>query len=91
MEVPRARGQADQEIRQAEGYAIDRVNRARGEASRFEQLHDEYRKAPSVTRQRIYIETLSQVLPKVGRKLIIDENTRNLVPLLQLGKGGGAQ
>jgi len=91
MEVPRARGQADQEIRQAEGYAIDRVNRARGEASRFEQLHDEYRKSPSVTRQRIYIETLSQVLPKIGRKLIIDENTRNLVPLLQLGKGGGAQ
>ena len=91
MEVPRARGQADQEIRQAEGYAIDRVNRARGEASRFEQLHNEYRKSPAVTRQRIYIETLSQVLPKIGRKLIIDENTRNLVPLLQLGKGGGSQ
>lgn len=91
MEVPRARGRADQEIRQAEGYAIDRVNRARGEASRFEQLHNEYRKSPAVTRQRIYIETLSQVLPKIGRKLIIDENTRNLVPLLQLGKGGGSQ
>ena len=91
MEVPRARGRADQEIAQAEGYAIDRVNRARGEASRFEQLHAEYRKSPAVTRQRIYIETLSQVLPKVGRKLIIDEKAKNLIPLLQLGKGGVSQ
>ena len=91
MEVPRARGRADQEIRQAEGYAIDRVNRARGEASRFEQLYAEYRKAPEVTRQRIYIETLSQVLPKVGRKLIIDKDAKNLVPLLQLGQGGTGQ
>jgi membrane protease subunit HflK len=91
LEVPRARGRADQEISQAEGYAIDRVNRARGEASRFEQLYAEYRKAPEVTRQRIYIETMSQVLPKVGRKFIIDENTKGLIPFLQLGKGGVGQ
>ena len=91
LEVPRARGRADQEISQAEGYAIDRVNRARGEASRFEQLYAEYRRAPEVTRQRIYIETMSQVLPKVGRKFIIDENTKGLIPFLQLGKGGVGQ
>jgi membrane protease subunit HflK len=91
LEVPRARGQADQEISQAQGYAIDRVNRARGEASRFEQLYAEYRRAPEVTRQRIYIETMSQVLPKVGRKFIIDENTKGLIPFLQLGKGGVGQ
>ncbi len=86
LAVPRARGEAEQTIRQAEGYSVDRVNRARGEAERFKAVHAEYRKAPEVTRRRIYLETLGQVLPNVGRKLIVDENTGNLVPLLQLGK-----
>lgn len=86
LEVPRARGEADQTIRQAEGYAIDRVNRAEGEASRFRQLYEEYRKAPEVTRRRIYIETLAQVLPKVKRKLIVDKESQNIIPLLQIGK-----
>ena len=76
---------------QAEGYSIDRVNRAQGEASRFRDLHAEYRRAPQVTRRRIYIETLNAVLPKVGRKLIVDENSQNIVPLLQLGREGSGQ
>jgi len=90
-DVPRARGAAEQQISQAEGYAIDRVNRAKGEASRFDQLYAEYRRAPEVTRRRIYIETLNRVLPKVGRKLIMNTDFQNIVPLLQLGKEGTGQ
>ena len=90
-DVPRARGAAEQQISQAEGYAIDRVNRAKGEASRFDQLYAAYRRAPEVTRRRIYIETLNRVLPKVGRKLIMNKDFQNIVPLLQLGKEGTGQ
>ena len=84
-DIPRARGEAEQQISQAQGYAIDRINRARGEASRFDQLYAEYRRAPEVTRRRIYIETLNRVLPRVGRKLIMNKDAQNIVPLLQLG------
>jgi membrane protease subunit HflK len=82
--VPRAKGEAEQAIRSAEGYALERVNKAQGDASRFEALYEEYRKAPAVTRKRIYFETLAQVLPKVGRKLIVDEKAKGILPLLQL-------
>ncbi len=88
LAVPRARGEADQMIRQAEGYAIERINRARGEAARFTSVLEEYLKAPAVTRRRIYIETLSELLPKIGRKLVIDKDLQNVVNLLQLGKEG---
>jgi len=94
--IPRARGEAAQTIQAAEGYAADRVNRAKGEAARFQSLFAEYKKAPEITRQRIYLETLSSVLPAVGKKVVIDDEVRGLVPLLGLagatapavGKGG---
>jgi membrane protease subunit HflK len=82
--VPRAKGEAEQAIRAAEGYSLERVNNAQGDAKRFEALHAEYQKAPAVTRRRIYLETLSAILPKVGRKLILDESARGILPLLQL-------
>src|SRR5258706_13562209 len=63
--VPKAKGEADQAIRAAEGYALERVNKAEGDASRFNALYEEYRKAPVVTRKRIYLETLAQVLPRI--------------------------
>ena len=83
--VPKAKGEADQAIRSAEGYALERVNKAEGDASRFGALYEEYRKAPAVTRKRIYLETLAQVLPRIGRKLILDEKAKGILPLLQLG------
>jgi membrane protease subunit HflK len=86
--VPQARGVALQTVQQAEGYALDRVNRSKGEADRFRSVYEEYRKAPEVTRQRIYLETLQQVLPRVGRKLIVDQEAGNVIPLLNLGEGG---
>jgi membrane protease subunit HflK len=83
--VPKAKGEADQAIRSAEGYALERVNKAEGDASRFDALYEEYRKAPVVTRKRIYLETLAQVLPRVGRKLVLDDKAKGILPLLNLG------
>jgi membrane protease subunit HflK len=84
--IPRAKGEAEQIIQEAEGYATERVNLAKGEAARFNSLFEEYRKAKDVTRQRLYLETLSKVLPKVGKKLIVDEDVKGLIPLLDLKK-----
>lgn len=86
QEIPRARGEAEQAIRAAEGYALQRVNNAQGDVSRFVQVYEEYRKAPEVTRRRLYLETLNEMIPKAGRKVIIDEKNRGLLPLLDLGQ-----
>lgn len=88
QEIPRARGLAEQAVEAAEGYAVDRVNRAKGDAQRFVALEEEYRKAPEVTRQRLYLETLAQVLPAAGKKLIFDERARGILPLFPLGPEG---
>jgi membrane protease subunit HflK len=85
--VPRARGEAQQTISEAEGYALDRVNRAQGEAARFDALYQEYRKAPEVTRKRIYLETMREILPKTGRKVVVDSEIEGLLPLLDLQGG----
>jgi membrane protease subunit HflK len=84
--IPRAKGEAEALIQEAEGYRVERVNRARGEASRFNDLFSEYRNAKDVTRQRIYLETMSNILPRVGKKLVIDEDVKGLIPLLDLKK-----
>lgn len=84
--IPRAKGEAEQMIQEAEGYSLERVNRAKGEIARFNPLFAEYSSAKDVTRDRIYLETLGKVLPKVGKKLIIDENVKGLIPLLDLKK-----
>ncbi len=85
--IPKARGEAQQTIQQAEGYATDRVNRARGDAARFEALLAAYRRAPEVTRRRIYLETMQTVLPRAQRSVVIDDDLRGLLPLLQLDAG----
>lgn len=82
--IPRARGQADETIQKAHGYASQRVNNALGEAARFNALYTEYIKAPEVTKRRIYLETLSSVLPRLGNKIITDEKGNNVLPLLQM-------
>lgn len=83
--IPRARGQADQSIQAARGYAERRVNEAQGEVAAFNALLAEYNKAPEVTRRRLYLETMAAVLPKVQEKIIVDEATEGLLPLLNLG------
>lgn len=84
QEIPRARGQAEQMLQAAEGYAVERVNRAKGDVQKFQALAAEYRKSPEVTRTRLYLEAMSEVLPKVSKKIIVDEKTRGVVPLLNL-------
>ncbi|MDZ7715990.1 MAG: FtsH protease activity modulator HflK [Balneolaceae bacterium] len=86
--IPRARGQAQETIQKAEGYALDRVNRARGDASRFNDLYQEYLKAPEVTKQRIYLETLEDILPRIGNKIVTDQNGNSVLPLLQMQLDG---
>jgi len=89
-EVPRSRGVADQKIQSAEGYALKRVNEALGDVSRFNAQFKEFEKAPSVTRTRLYLETLKEVVPQLGEKIVIDEDASQVLPLLQLNaKNGG--
>ena len=85
---PRARGEAEQTVQQAEGYATDRVNRAKGDASLYNDLLKAYKKAPEVTRQRIYLETVADVYPNVKQKVILDKDLEGILPLLPLGKEG---
>ena len=89
--VPRTRGTADQKIRAAEGYAIQRVNEAEGDADRFNALLAEYHKAPEVTRRRLYLETMSAVLPTLKSKIIIDSDAQQILPLLQLNEMSAEQ
>jgi len=82
--IPKARGQAKETIQKAEGYATARVNNAKGEVARFNALYIEYVKAPEVTKRRIYLETMSSVIPMLGTKIITDEEGSNVLPLLQM-------
>jgi len=89
--IPSARGEAERTIRAAEGYALDRVNRAKGDVARFQSLYAEYQKAKDVTRRRLYLEMMSNIYPKIGDKIILDADQKNLLPLLNLGKQRGDQ
>jgi len=86
--IPRARGEAEETIQLAEAYALNRVNRAIGEANRFSSLYEEFVKAPEVTKKRLYFETLERILPKIGDKIIVDEKGNNVLPLLNIDKRG---
>jgi membrane protease subunit HflK len=82
--VPRARGQADQTIRGAEGYRFKRVNEAEGDVASFNATLGQYIKAPEITRTRLYLETMQDVLPAMGPKIIIDDSMKQLLPILPL-------
>lgn len=71
--IPRARGDAMQMHEAAEAYRTRRINEAQGDAGRFRKLSDEYRKAREVTSERVYVETMEQILPRI-RKLILDRD-----------------
>ncbi|NBC03131.1 MAG: FtsH protease activity modulator HflK [Bacteroidetes bacterium] len=86
--IPRARGVAEQSIQQAEGYATNRTNTALGEVAAFNDLYTEYVSAPQVTKRRIYYETMQELLPKIGNKVITDQDGANILPLLQMQMNG---
>ena len=86
--IPTAKGEAQRTVRAAEGYALDRINRSKGDVSRFTAQYEEYVKAKDVTKRRMYLETLKDLFPKLGHKYIIDSDQKNVLPLLNLGKQG---
>ena len=87
--IPKAKGQADQTIRGAEGYRFKRVNEAEGDVAAFSAVLQQYVKAPEITRTRLYLETMSEILPQTGQKIIVDESMRQLLPILPLSSKPG--
>jgi len=87
--IPRAKGEAEKVISKSEGYALNRVNRAKGDAQKFLATWEEYKDAKEVTRRRLYLETMAEVLPRAGRKYIMDSSQAGILPLLRLGEEGG--
>lgn len=84
--IPRARGIANQSIQEAEGYALKRVNEAEGDVARFEAMLVEYVKAPEVTKRRIYLETMQEVVSEIDKKIVLDSEASSVLPLLQLNQ-----
>jgi len=80
--VPRAEGEAEKMVKHAKGYGVERVNTAKGDAHRFLALWKEYRLAKDVTRRRLYLETLSDIMPGLEKKYVIDDGVKGLMPLL---------
>lgn len=89
--IPAARGEAERTIKAAEGFALDRVNRAKGDAARFSAMYAEYSKAKDVTRRRLYLEAMRNLLPKIGNKVILDGDPKGLLPLLNLTPAKAAE
>ncbi|MFH1589571.1 MAG: FtsH protease activity modulator HflK [archaeon] len=90
--IPAARGEAEENIRAAQGDKAKRVNEAWGDVAKFNAILAEYRKAPSVTKTRLYIEAMEEVNPKL-EYIIIDENQEGLLKFLDIDKniGGGSK
>jgi membrane protease subunit HflK len=87
-EIPRTRGEAEQMIQIAQGYAAERVNRANGDVARFNSVYNEYRRAPEVTRQRLYYEMIEEVFKDDKETVILDRNFDNFLPLRNVGPAG---
>lgn len=88
QEIPNAKGAALRTVAEAEGYATERVNRAEGESLRFSAVLREYRQAPDVTRSRLYLETLNEVLPTIGQVLVVQDGQFGPLPLLDVNRPG---
>jgi len=84
--LPAARGKAQQLLEAAEGYRAQRVNKAIGEASRFQAIVEEYRDAPEVTRKRMYLEMMDEVLPRLGQVYVVEPDGVSPVPLMNLNR-----
>lgn len=80
-------GEAEKLIRQAEAYKVDIVNRAKGDAKRFTSLYEEYKKAPTITKKRLYFDKMREVLGKSDRIFIVDPQVKGLVPLVNMNGG----
>jgi len=83
-QVPQAEGEAEKKISIAEGYATKRMNEAQGDTGRFNALLAEYSKAADVTRRRLYLETMNEILPTLQNKVILDDKASSVLPFLPL-------
>jgi len=86
--IPKSKGEANRQVQEAQGYATERINRANGDVARFNAVYEEYRRAPEVTRQRLYYEMIEQVFQEKGT-VFIDRNLPNFLPFKNLSAGGG--
>ena len=84
--IPKARGSAKQIVEEARGYAVERINRANGETNRFQAIVKEYEGAEEVTRQRLYLEAMQEILPQVDQVYVVDASQQNILPLLDLSR-----
>lgn len=87
-EIPKAQGEADRQLQVAEGYAAERVNRAKGDTARFNSVYDEYRRAPKITRERIYLETMEEIFGAETKPVLIDGRLDNVLPIKTLENAG---
>lgn len=83
-QIPLSRGIADQQVQIAEGYAIDRVNRAKGDVARFSAIYQEYVKSPSITRERLYLEMMEEIFKAKQGSVLIDKELESLLPIKNL-------
>lgn len=89
QQIPRAEGEAQRVVADAQGYATERVNHALGETARFQAIYQEYQSVPDVTRSRLYLETLTEVLPNIGSILMVQEANVGPLPLLNIDERRG--
>ena len=87
--IPAARGKRERLIKEAEGYYQKKIKEATGETAALISQYDEYVKAKDDTKRRLYLETMEEVLNKTPKKIIIDEDLKGLLPLLDLNRTGG--
>lgn len=86
--IPKARGQAEKTVLEAQGYAQARVNRAKGDAAKFLEMWEAYKNDKEVTRRRLYLETLGEVVPGAGKVYVFEPQANSVLPLLNLTEGG---
>ncbi|MCG8409190.1 MAG: FtsH protease activity modulator HflK [Phycisphaerales bacterium] len=88
--LPAKRGEKERAILEAEGYRARVIQEARGRAKAFENVLAEYKKAPDITRKRLYLEAMEGILAQVDEKIVIDESVKGMLPLLHLDAGSEA-
>lgn len=88
--IPKARGSAKQIVEEAHGYAVERVNQAQGETARFSAIVTEYLNFTEVTRRRMYLEAMRDILPNVERVYVMDGEQKSLLPFLNLTPAAAA-
>ena len=90
-EIPKAQGEADRLVQVAQGYASERVNKSNGDVARFNSVYEEYRKAPEVTRSRLYYEMMEQVFQDDKGTTLIDRQFQNFLQMKNLDSAGGVR